>query len=78
MKQHRKFTKLQVQALEILLISILSTAAMSSGILWIKHGLGQGFLCLWPKEFFLACCISIPFGYLIVPLVLLYTERFKE
>jgi len=78
MKQHKKLTKLQVQALEILLISIFSTIAMSGGVLWIKHGIGHGFLCLWPKEFLLACCISIPSGYLIVPLVLLYTKRFKE
>ncbi|WP_299498582.1 DUF2798 domain-containing protein [Mucilaginibacter sp.] len=76
--QHKKFTKLMVQALEILLISVFSTATMSGGILWIKQGIGQDFLFLWLKEFLLACCISIPSGYLIVPLVVHYTKRFKE
>jgi hypothetical protein len=78
MKQHKKFTSLQVQVLEILLISVFSTAIMSGGVLWIKHGIGHGFFHIWMKEFFLACCISIPSGYLIVPLVVLYTKRFKE
>lgn len=78
MKQRKKLTSFQVQALEILLISVFSTAIMSCGVLWIKHGIGHGFLHLWMKEFFLACCISIPSGYLIVPLVVLYTKRFKE
>ncbi|MHB8207194.1 DUF2798 domain-containing protein [Mucilaginibacter sp.] len=78
MKQHKKFTKLQVQALEILLISIFSTIAMSGGVLLIKQGIGQGFMGIWLREFLLACCISIPSGYLIVPLVTLYTKRFKE
>jgi hypothetical protein len=78
MKRHKKFTNLQVQALEILLISIFSTIAMSGGVLLIKQGIGQDFMGLWLKEFLLACCISIPSGYLIVPLVTLYTKRFKE
>jgi hypothetical protein len=77
MKQRKKFTKLQVQALEILLISVFSTVFMSGGVLGIKQGIGQDFLQLWMKEFFTACCISIPSGYLIVPLVMRYTQRFK-
>ena len=39
MKRHKKFTNLQVQALEILLISIFSTIAMSGGVLLIKQGI---------------------------------------
>ncbi|WP_158800456.1 DUF2798 domain-containing protein [Pedobacter sp. L105] len=77
-KSSKYSRKLNIQLLEILAISILMTAIMSGGVLCFKHGTGKGFFKLWLNDFLLSCCIAIPAGYLIVPLVALCTKRFKK
>jgi hypothetical protein len=69
---------LKIQILEILLISILITVIMSGGMLWFKQGYDTNFYKIWLKDFLLSCSISVPAGYIIVPLVAMSTKRFKE
>jgi ABC-type glycerol-3-phosphate transport system permease component len=70
--------RLGTQIVEILFISILMTAIITGSALFLKDGLGWRFVHLWLKDFVLSCRISIPAGYLIVPLVVMVTKRFNE
>ncbi len=42
---------------------------MSFGILLMRLGWRADFLWLWLGDFLLGCCLSIPTGFLVVPLI---------
>lgn len=64
-----KLNKIQGNLLFVLLVSITMTAIMSFGILWIRLGWQDNFVNIWIADFLIGCCLSIPTGFLIVPLL---------
>jgi hypothetical protein len=64
-----KLTLSQANLLFVLLVSIAMTAVMSFGILLMRVGWQANFLLIWLGDFLLGCCLSIPTGFLVVPLI---------
>ncbi len=64
-----KLTKTQGTILFVLLVSIAMTAVMSFGILLIRLGWQDNFLKIWFGDFLIGCCLSIPTGFTIVPVI---------
>jgi hypothetical protein len=49
--------------------TVAITAVMSFGILLIRLGWQDNFLKIWFGDFLIGCCLSIPTGFTIVPLI---------
>lgn len=64
-----KLTKKQGTVLFVLLVSIAMTAVMSFGILVLRLGWSSNFLTIWLGDFLIGCCLSIPTGFIVVPLI---------
>ncbi|TDK47924.1 DUF2798 domain-containing protein [Algoriphagus formosus] len=70
-----KLTKTKGNILFVLLVSIAMTAVMSFGILLIRLGWQGNFLKIWLGDFLIGCCLSIPTGFTIVPLLKKLVDR---
>lgn len=64
-----KLTKTQGTILFVLLVSIAMTAVMSFGILLLRLGWRADFIKIWIGDFLIGCCLSIPTGFTVVPLI---------
>lgn len=64
-----KLSKIQGTILFVLLVSIAMTAVMSFGILLLRLGWRADFLKIWIGDFLIGCCLSIPTGFTVVPLI---------
>jgi Protein of unknown function (DUF2798) len=64
-----KLSKTQGTILFVLLVSIAMTAVMSFGILLLRLGWRADFLKIWFGDFLIGCCLSIPTGFTVVPLI---------
>jgi hypothetical protein len=69
MKDRVNISGRQAKILAIFLISLLMTAVMSGGMLLFRYGLHGDFMQRWLSDFVLGCCIAIPAGFVLVPLV---------
>jgi hypothetical protein len=78
MKDSVKISGRQAKILAIFLISLLMTAVMSGGMLLFRYGLHRDFMQRWLSDFILGCCIAVPAGYVLVPLVEKLMERMTE
>jgi hypothetical protein len=70
-----KLTKPQGARLFVFLVSIAMTAVMSFGILLLRTGWRSDFLMLWLGDFLIGCCMSVPTGFTIVPLIKKWVDR---
>jgi hypothetical protein len=73
-----KLTKTQGTILFVLLVSIAMTAVMSFGILLIRLGWQDNFIKMWFGDFLIGCCLSIPTGFLLVPLIKKLVDAITE
>jgi hypothetical protein len=64
-----KLTKKQGTILFVLLVSVAMTAVMSFGILLLRVGWTNHFFTMWIGDFLIGCCLSIPTGFTVVPLI---------
>jgi len=71
-----KLSKAQGFAVFIVLVSIATTAILSFGILWTHHPLNNEFLVMWGPDFITGCCISIPVGFILVPVIKRWVDKF--
>lgn len=73
-----KLTKTQGTILFVLLVSVAMTAVMSFGILLLRLGWQDNFLKMWFGDFLIGCCLSIPTGFTVVPLIKKWVDRMTE
>ena len=73
-----KLSKTQGTILFVLLVSIAMTAVMSFGILLLRLGWRVDFLKIWFGDFLIGCCLSIPTGFTVVPLIKKLVDNMTE
>ena len=73
-----KLTKIQGTILFVLLVSIAMTAVMSFGILLLRLGWRDDFIKIWFGDFLIGCCLSIPTGFTVVPLIKKWVDSITE
>jgi hypothetical protein len=73
-----KLSKRQGAILNVLLVSVTMTAIMSFGILLLRLGWRVGFFKIWFSDFLIGCCLSIPTGFTIVPLIKKWVDNMTE
>ena len=59
----------QANLLSNILVSISMTIVMTGGMLYVHSDYSDNFFKLWINDFFVGCCIAIPTGLLIVPMI---------
>ncbi len=64
-----KFSTKQSQFLSNVLVSVTMTVVMTGGMLLVNSGFCEHFFKLWLHDFLVGCCIAIPTGLLIVPVI---------
>jgi hypothetical protein len=70
-----KLSVKQANLLSNILVSISMTIVMTAGMLYIHAGYCDNFFKLWLNDFFLGCCIAVPTGLIIVPVVAKWTDQ---
>ena len=73
-----KISGRQAKILAILLISLFMTAVMSGGMLLFRYGLHGDFMQRWLSDFILGCCIAVPAGFVLVPLVEKFVKKITD
>lgn len=73
-----KLSKTQGAILFALLVSISMTAVMCFGISLIRLGWQENFIKMWFGDFLIGCCLSIPTGFTVVPLLKKLVDRITE
>jgi hypothetical protein len=73
-----KLSKAQGSIVFVLLVSICMTAVMSFGIALIRTGWHDDFLKMWFGDFLVGCCLSIPTGFFVVPLIRKLVDKLTE
>jgi hypothetical protein len=63
------FTKSQARFFSNIAVSIAMTVVMTGGMLLVHLGYSDKFLKLWLSDFLVGCCIAVPTGLLIVPII---------
>jgi len=63
------FTKSQARFFSNIAVSIAMTVVMTGGMLLVHLGYSDNFLRLWLSDFLVGCCIAVPTGLLIVPII---------
>ena len=63
------FNKKQANTLFVLLVSVLMAAIMSFSMPLLRLGWREDFLWIWLQDFAIGACLSIPAGFLVVPLI---------
>lgn len=64
-----KLSKAHSAILFVTLVSIAMTAVMSFGILLLHMGWRADFFKIWLPDFLTGCCLAIPTGFIVVPLI---------
>jgi ABC-type glycerol-3-phosphate transport system permease component len=64
-----KFSTKQSNVLSNIMVSISMTIVMTGGMLLIHSGYCDHFFKLWLRDFLVGCCIAIPTGLVIVPII---------
>ena len=73
-----KLSKTQGTIFFVLLVSIAMTTVMSFGILLLRLGWRDDFLKIWIGDFLIGCCLSIPTGFTVVPLIRKMVDNMTE
>ena len=73
-----KFSTKQSQLLSNVLVSVSMTVVMTGGMLLVNSGFCEHFFKLWFTDFLVGCCIAIPTGLLIVPIISKWCNLFTE
>ncbi len=73
-----KLSKTQGAILFALLVSISMTAVMSFGLSLIRLGWQENFLKIWFGDFLIGCCLSIPTGFTVVPILKKLVDKITE
>ncbi len=63
------FTKSQARLFSNISVSIAMTVVMTGGMLLVHAGYCIDFFKLWFNDFLVGCCIAVPTGLLIVPII---------
>jgi hypothetical protein len=63
------FTQNQARLFANIAVSVAMTVVMTSGMLLAHSGYCENFFKLWLNDFIIGCCISVPTGLLIVPII---------
>lgn len=72
------FTKSQARFFSNIAVSIVMTVVMTGGMLLVHSGYCVNFFNLWLNDFLVGCCIAIPTGLLIVPVISKWVELHTE
>jgi Protein of unknown function (DUF2798) len=64
-----QFTKTQARFFSNISVSVAMTIVMTGGMLYVHSGYCDNFFKLWMSDFWVGCCIAIPTGLLIVPII---------
>jgi hypothetical protein len=64
-----KFSIKQAQLLCNIMVSISMTIVMTGGMLYVHSGYCNNFFKLWLTDFLVGCCVAVPTGLLIVPII---------
>jgi len=73
-----KLTIKKVNLLSNILVSITMTIVMTGGMLYMHSGYSDSFYKLWLNDFFVGCCIAIPTGLIIVPIINKFMNKFRR
>jgi hypothetical protein len=73
-----KITKKQAGFISNILVSLIMTAVMTTGMMLIHSGWFEGFMKAWIKDFAIACCLGIPTGLLVVPVTRKWVDGIKD
>ena len=73
-----KFSTKQANLLSNILVSISMTIVMTGGMLFIHSGYCDNFFKLWLNDFLVGCCIAIPTGFIIVPVITKWIDLHTE
>ena len=68
----------QANLLSNILVSISMTIVMTGGMLYIHSPYIDNFFKLWLNDFFVGCCIAVPTGLLIVPIITKWTDQLTD
>jgi hypothetical protein len=72
-----KFSAKQANLFSNIGVSICMTIVMTGGMLFIHSGYSDDFFKLWINDFFVGCCIAIPTGLIIVPVIAKWADQLK-
>ena len=64
-----KLSVKQANLLSNISVSISMTIVMTAGMLYVHSGYSDNFFKHWLNDFFVGCCIAIPTGLVIVPVI---------
>lgn len=73
-----KLTSNQAKFLSNILVSMSMTIVMTGGMLFIHSGYTNSFFKLWLNDFLVGCCIAIPTGLIIVPVIAKWTDNINK
>ena len=73
-----KISTKQANLLSNILVSISMTIVMTGGMLYIHSPYNDNFFKLWLNDFFVGCCIAVPTGLLIVPIITKWTDQLTD
>jgi len=73
-----KISKRLADLLSNALVSISMTLVMSFGLLFLKSGIDADYFEKGFRGFLTGCCLSIPTGFIVVPLVNRLFESITE
>lgn len=70
-----RFTESQARLFSNVAVSVAMTVVMTGGMLYVHSGYCDDFFKLWLNDFLVGCCIAIPTGLLIVPIISKWVDR---
>jgi hypothetical protein len=65
----KHFTKANARLFSNISVSIVMTIVMTGGMLLVHSGYCVNFFKLWLNDFLVGCCIAVPTGLIIVPVI---------
>jgi hypothetical protein len=68
----------KAKLLSNILVSISMTIVMTGGMLYVHSGYSDNFFKLWLNDFFVGCCIAVPTGLLVVPVISKWVELLTD
>ena len=72
------FTKSKARLFSNISVSIAMTVVMTGGMLLVHSGYSVNFFKLWLNDFLIGCCIAVPTGLLIVPIIYKWVDLHTE
>jgi ABC-type glycerol-3-phosphate transport system permease component len=63
------FTESQARLFSNIAVSVVMTVVMTGGMLLVHSGYCVNFFKLWLSDFLVGCCIAVPTGLVLVPII---------